>query len=134
MRIVLDTNVVVSGLPSAAGPPAWILEAVVAGELELALDAAIFEEYERVLRRPEFSFPSARVEDLLALIDQWAFWVAAAPRPRLPLPDPGDEPFLAVAGATASVLVTGNLRHYPARSRGGVRVLTSRQFVDRLRQ
>ena len=71
MRIVLDTNVLVAGLLSANGPPAWIVEAVLAGELELALDMAIREEYEEVLRRPEFRFGAGHVEDLLAAIDQF---------------------------------------------------------------
>jgi hypothetical protein len=45
--------VLVSGLLSASGPPAWIVEAVLAGELEIALDMAIRQEYEDVLRRPD---------------------------------------------------------------------------------
>jgi len=36
MRIVLDTNALASGLSSATGPPARIVEAVLTGELELA--------------------------------------------------------------------------------------------------
>ena len=102
MRIVLDTNVLVAGLLSATGPPAWIVEAVLAGELELALDMAIREEYEEVLRRPEFRFGAGHVEDLLAAIDQFAFLVTAAPPCPEPLPDPDDEPFLAVAAATGA--------------------------------
>ena len=107
MRIVLDTNVLVAGLLSATGPPAWIVEAVLAGELELALDMAIREEYEEVLRRPEFRFGAGHVEDLLAAIDQFAFLATAVPPCPEPLPDPDDEPFLAVAAATGSILVTG---------------------------
>jgi len=61
MRIVLDTNVLVAGLLSPSGPPAWIVEAVLAGELDLALDAAIRQEYEDVLRRPEFRFRPSSV-------------------------------------------------------------------------
>ncbi len=134
MRVVLDTNVLVSGLLSATGPPAWIVEAVLAGELELALDMAIRQEYENVLRRPEFGFSPEVVDDLLTAVDQFGFQVAAAPPCSEPLPDPDDEPFLAVAGATDSTLVTGNLKHYPPRSRHGVTVLTPRELVDRLRQ
>lgn len=134
MRIVLDTNVLVAGLLSAGGPPGWILEALLAGELDLALDMAIREEYERVLRRPEFHFPPARVDDLLAVIDRFAFQAAGVlPCPE-PLPDPEDEPFLAVAAATGSVLVTGNLRHFPSRRRGGVTVRTPRELVDEIRR
>jgi len=133
MRIVLDTNVLVSGLLSAAGPPGWIVEAVLAGDLELALDMAIRQEYEDVLHRPELRFSPEVVDDLFTAIDQFAFHVAAAPPCPVPLPDPDDEPFLAVAAATGSVLVTGNLKHFPPRSRGGVSVLTPRQLVDKLR-
>lgn len=59
--------------------------------------------------------------------------VAAPPPWPVALPDPDDEPFLAVAAATASVLVTGNLRHFPVATRQGIAVLTPREFVDRLR-
>jgi putative PIN family toxin of toxin-antitoxin system len=134
MRIVLDTNVLVAGLLSAAGPPAWIVEAVVTGDLELALDMAIRQEYEEALGRPEFRFPPARVEALLAVIDRFAFWVAAVPPWPVALPDPDDEPFLAVAAASGSVLVTGNVRHFPAPARRGVVVLTPREFRERLRR
>jgi len=133
LRIVLDTNVLVAGLLSATGPPAWIVEAVLAGELELALDMAIREEYDEVLRRREFRFEAGHVDDLLSAIDQFALVVTAAPPCALPLPDPDDEPFLAVAAATGSVLVTGNLKHFPARCRRGMLVQTPREFVDRLR-
>ena len=134
MRIVLDTNVLVAGLLSATGPPGWIVEAVITGDLDLALDMAIRQEYEEVLRRPEFGFPTPRVETLLAAIDRLALWVAAVPPWPAALPDPDDEPFLAVAAATGSALVTGNLRHFPARSRRGVAVLTPRELVERLRR
>jgi putative PIN family toxin of toxin-antitoxin system len=133
VRIVLDPNALVSGLLSAAGPPGWIIEAVLAGDVELAFDAAIRQEYEEVLRRPEFGFHPARVDDILAALDQFAFVVAAAAPWPIALPDADDEPFLAVARASASVLVTGNLRHFPARARGGVSVLTPRGFVESLK-
>jgi hypothetical protein len=51
-----------------------------------------------------------------------------------PLPDPADEPFLAVAGATGSRLITGNLRHFPTRLRRGVMVRTPREFLDDFRK
>lgn len=133
MRVVLDTNVLVAGLLSAAGPPGWIVEAVLAGEVEPAFDAAIRQEYEEVLRRPEFRFPAPLIEDLLAALDQTGFVVAAAAPWPIPLPDPDDAPFLAVAAASTSVLVTGNLRHFPIRSRRGVVVLTPREFVEHLK-
>jgi putative PIN family toxin of toxin-antitoxin system len=133
MRIVLDTNVRIAGLLSAAGPLGWIIEAVLAGDLELAFDAAIRQEYEEVMRRPEFRLPQPPIDEILAALDQFSFVVTAAPAWPIPLPDRDDEPFLAVAQASASVLVTGNLRHFPVRARGGISVLSPRELVDRLR-
>lgn len=133
MRVVIDTNVLVAGLLSAAGPPGWIVEAALAGELEPVFDMSIRQEYADVLRRPEFRFPAARVDDLLAALDQFAFHVAAPPPWPVALPDPDNEPFLAVAAATGSILVTGNLRHFPIASRRGVSVLTPRELVDRIK-
>ena len=101
--------------------------------MEPAFDAAIRQEYEEVLRRPEFRLPSARIDDILAAFDQFAFVVAAAAPWSIPLPDRDDEPFLAVARASASVLITGNLRHFPLRVRGGVTVQSPREFVDSLK-
>jgi putative PIN family toxin of toxin-antitoxin system len=133
MRVVLDTNVLVSGLLSAKGPPAQLVESVLAGTLELAWDAAIRHEYGEVLARPEFKFPAHCVEELLSAFDRFGFVVAGAPPCPTPLPDADDECFLAVARASGSILVTGNLRHYPVRARHGVVVLTPREFVERMR-
>jgi len=132
MRVVLDTNVLVAGSLCAAGPPGWILDAVLSDGLELAIDGAIRQEYEEVLRRPEFGFPTTRLDDVLDAIDRLALIVTAPPRWPVELPDRDDEPFLSVARASGSVVVNGNLRHFPARARWGVTVLSPRQFVDQL--
>jgi putative PIN family toxin of toxin-antitoxin system len=129
MRIVVDTKVLIAGLLSAAGPFGWIVEAVLAGDLELAFDAAIRQEYEEVMRRPGFRFAPARIDEILAALDHFGFVVIAAPPWPIALPDPDDEPFLAVAQASESVLVTGNLRHFPVRGRGEVAVLNPRELM-----
>lgn len=133
-RVVLDTNVVISGVLSGAGPPAWILDAVVAGDLEMAFDVTMRQEYEDVLRRREFGLEPTRVAHLLAVFDRFGLLVTAPPVPALSLPDPDDEPFLAVAAAAGAILVTGNLRHFPAARRGGVVVMSPREFLEALRR
>lgn len=133
MRIVIDTNVLVAGVLSAAGPPGWIVEAILTGDLELCCNAAIRDEYEDVLHRPELSLSRSRVNALLEAIDRFGVEVTVPPWQHA-LPDPDDAAFLAVAAWTGSTLVTGNTRHYPARARGNVVVLTPRAFVDWLGQ
>jgi len=129
MRLVVDTNVLVAGILSASGPPGWIVEALLSGEIEPVLDVGIRAEYEDVLRRPELSLDSARVAALLDVIDAFGVEAVVPPWPE-PLPDPDDAPFLAIAAWVGCPLVTGNVRHFPAKARGGVVVLTPRQLVD----
>ena len=129
MRLVVDTNILVAGILSASGPPGWIVEALLSGEIEPVLDAGIRAEYEDVLRRPELSLDPERVAAMLDVIDAFCLEAVVPPWPD-PLPDPDDAPFLAVAAWVGCPLVTGNMRRFPARARRGVAVLTPRQLVD----
>ncbi len=126
----MDTNVLVSGLLSPFGPPGEIVRMIAAGALAVCFDARIIAEYRQVLARPKFSL---RREDIQALLDQVraaGVVVAGDPLPAN-LPDPGDAPFLEVALAgRAACLVTGNLRHYPAPLRQGMRILGPGAFLD----
>jgi putative PIN family toxin of toxin-antitoxin system len=128
--IVLDTNVLVSGLLSEMGPPGQIVDLVLAGEIQLACDTRILAEYRDVLARPELGIDQSQSEEVLRYIEQSATVVTTQSWPE-PLPDPDDEAFLCVAEISKALcLVTGNVKHFPARARRDVRVLTPRQFMD----
>ena len=130
MKIVLDTNVLVSGLLQPFGPSGQIVRLVASGELVLYHDPRILAEYQEVLLREKFGFDPARVEILLEEIRERGIPVAARPL-AIRLPDGDDEPFLEVALAGgAQCLVTGNAKHYPAKARSGVEVLSPRSFIE----
>ncbi len=134
MRIVLDTNVLVSGLLSPFGPPGEIVRLVSSGLIEVCLDARISAEYREVLARPRFGFDQGDVGSLLDYLESNADTVAAEPLATR-LPDADDEPFLEVALASAAdCLVTGNLSHYPAAARAGVAVLSPTELIERYRR
>ena len=129
MSIVVDTNVLVSGLLRAGSPPAAVLDLVLSRQVRLAFDERIFAEYADVLARPEFDFPSEHVHTILDFL--WRVGERIRPEAlALRLPDPDDAMFLEVAvSALAGALVSGNLRHYPLGQRRGVRVMTPREYV-----
>lgn len=132
MRIVLDTNVVVSGLLSVSGPPAQIVDLVSTGDLTLVVDDRIVSEYRDVLVRPRRGIALSDIHEFLALLED-AEQCIGAPLP-FALLDPFDEPFLEVAVAGAvDALVTGNEKHF--RTPGGrlaIPVLSPRRFLDLL--
>jgi len=130
MKVVLDTNVAVSGLLSPFGLAGEIIRMVASGVLQLCYDARILSEYQSVLVREKFPFDQAHVEDLLEQIKACGYVITGKPLAKR-LPDPDDEPFLEVAlGGNVQYLVTGNLKHYPAKKREGIRVVTPAEFVE----
>lgn len=52
MRVVLDSNILISGLMSANSPPAQILNALRAGQIVAVMSEATLAELEQVLQRP----------------------------------------------------------------------------------
>ncbi len=134
MRVVLDTNVLVSGLLKPASPAAQIIRLSLIGKIEIAYDERIITEYGEVLRRPRFPFTRDQVETLLAEIRRVGISLVAEPNP-ISLPDPDDEPFLEMAWtARARAIVTGNKKHFPSRVCRGLLVLSPREFLDFFRK
>src|SRR5210317_1682810 len=105
MKIVLDTNVLVSGLLTPFGPSGKIVRMVSAGELILYIDARILSEYQEVLHRPKFKFNKDHISILLDFIKLYGQFVSSLPL-KIRLPDPDDEPFLevAIAGKARSLI------------------------------
>ncbi len=130
MRVVIDTNVLVSGLLSPFSNCGEIVRMLASGSLEVAFDARIMSEYVEVLARPKFNFDPVSVDTLLSFVESNGIAVSGVPLPR-PLPDPFDEAFLEVAiAADAEVLVSGNIKHFPPRLRQGVCILVPARFVE----
>jgi uncharacterized protein len=130
MKIVLDTNVVVSGLLQARGNPAQVLALVLSGAIQICHDERILAEYAEVLARPHFKFDPKRVREVLNKIETDGLAFDAGGESNLNLPDPDDEPFLAVAlAASADFLVTGNLADYPPDKRRGCAVVSPAAFM-----
>ena len=133
MKVVLDTNVLVSGLISAKGPCGQILQLTFGGVLQPCVDGRILDEYETVLPRPLFRIHAEDVAEALSVIRLRAERIAPMPLDA-ELPDKTDLPFIEVAAAAGAILVTGNLRHFPKRTCKGVTVVSPREFLDHLRQ
>jgi putative PIN family toxin of toxin-antitoxin system len=134
VRVVLDTNVLVSALWNVHGTPAQVLDLVRQGFLTLCADGRIHGEYEEVLSRPDFPFDPGDVATLMRFLRESSELVAARPLTHR-LPDPEDEPFLEVAAqGRVDALVTGNMRHFPEKCRAGVPVMTPDGVIALIRR
>ncbi len=123
MLVVLDTNVIVSGLINPHGPPARLLDLVLSTLVQVAYDDRILAEYREVLSRPVFGFSTRDIDALLDHIRLSGRAVLVPSGSLQDCPDPGDLPFAEVALASrADALVTGNAAHFEFLRRWGVRV------------
>jgi uncharacterized protein len=113
VRVVLDTNVVVSAHLKTDGFERHALDLVLAGKLQLAASEAILAEYVGVLVRSQFAITRTRLARSMELIRKSALIVN--PSRRLVIaPHSSDNRFLECAeAARADYLVTGNKRHFP---------------------
>jgi len=129
MNIVLDTNILVSGLLTPFGPCGGIVRMVSSSELTLAFDARILTEYREVLARPKFRFDQDKVDALIDYIEYRGQTVASTPLQQS-LPDLDDEAFLEVAiAAKGACIVTGNHVHFPPHLCMGVAVFSPSDFL-----
>ena len=130
IRIVVDTNVLVSALLQPQGFPAEILVEALAGErVQHCVSADIYAEYEEVIRRPRFKRSEWEIESALRAIREQALWVKPSQRIRA-CSDPDDDISLECAqAAKAHFLVTGNLKHFPS-SWADTKIVTARQLAD----
>jgi len=135
VRIVLDTNVLVSALITKGTPPDLLYQAWEAGSVQLVTSRAQLAELERVLAYEKLRPLIARdeAEALLETIDAAALVVAELPEVDLS-PDSDDDVILATAIAgEADLLVTGDRSGLLAlRSVRGIPIVRPREAVERI--
>ena len=130
MIIVLDTNVLISGILKPYSKAATILRLVTDGAIRLAYDLRVLSEYRDVLKRSKFNFAQENVEGFLEQIEEEGLLASVKPL-KFHLPDPDDEPFLEVAlSGGVKAIVTGNKRHFPKKEYEGVRILSPAEFLE----
>lgn len=131
MRVVVDTNVFVSGV-FFRGPPGRIVEAWRDARLTFVVSRAILDEYSRVAAQLAADFPGVELKPILDVLIQRA---EVCDAPRFPQPvcrDPDDDKFLEVAiAADARVLVSGDKDLLVLRGQVPIEIYTPAAFVRR---
>ena len=137
MRLVLDTNTVVSGL-LWDGLPARLLDAAEAQHIKLVSNIALLTELEGVLSRSKFTSQLAerglRASDLFDGYAALVTRVTTVPLPHPVARDPDDDQVLACAlVAQANAIVSGDADLLALKSYQGIPILTAAQAVERIK-
>ena len=130
MRVVLDTNVIVSGL-NFPGNERLVLDLARRGRFDLYLSPFILEEVAGVLVR-KFGWAEERSSQALRALEE-AATVIEPPRSQASITvSKADNRILECAdSASADYLVTGDRRHLlPLEKHQGVRILNAPRFLS----
>lgn len=135
-QVVLDTNVIYSGLRSRRGASFKLLSLLGSGRFEIHLSVPLVLEYEEVLqeKRRDLGLTEADVDDFLNYLCQIGglheihfLW-----RPRLK--DPDDEMILELAvGAGCEYIVTYNKEDFPGVEKFGIELVTAKELLQKIR-
>ena len=130
MRVVLDTNVLISGA-FYSGPPKRILKALIEGKFKMVLSPEILLEYRRVGESFSPEHPNPDFNRMLSLLVNQAL-IVDAPELEKPLcRDPNDDKFIACAlAAGAEVIVSGDNDLLSLADKLPITIMNPKEFID----
>ena len=131
MKIVLDTNVLISAFINPYGKPARVLKLILTGKVDIILDERIIGEYTEVARRPKFGLPADEVNIILDFLRKHGIIPLPYDHTPIFLPDSDDIPFIEVAvSGNADAIVTGNKKHFPRKSTHNIKISSADEFLE----
>ena len=129
LRLVIDTNVVVSAALKPEGLQRTVLLLAMTKSVRWYVSEAIVTEYALVLARPELKIRRSSRQQLLQLIKNHARVVVPSRMAQI-TSDPDDNIFVECADAAhADYLVTGNQRHFPKFWKN-TKIISSTEFLS----
>lgn len=136
MIVVLDTNVVVSGILVPGGSPGKVVDLWVKGAFTVAVSPTLIREYLGVLLRPKFhgiGSPEERTKILEALLGLENTVTVLPKRPlNVVAEDPADNHVLECTEASGAECVVSGDRHLLALQRfGTAEILSPALFLER---
>jgi uncharacterized protein len=130
MNVILDTNVLVSGI-FFKGPPYRIFQIWKKGQIEIVISHEILAEYRRVIQDVSTQFPHIDISDLFEMITlKTHLTLSLALHPKI-CTDPDDDKFFSAALASkTSIIISGDKHLLDKSGFSGINVLKPRKFLD----
>lgn len=130
MKIVLDTNVFISGI-FFSGPPSIILQAWRDAKIQIILSEEILEEYQYVAEELSSKFPAVDIDRIIELLTIYGEVFETKGISVTVCEDPDDNKFIECAIASNSkLIVSGDKHRLNITGYKDISVLKPRDFID----
>ncbi|MBA4369565.1 MAG: putative toxin-antitoxin system toxin component, PIN family [Desulfobacterium sp.] len=130
MRIILDTNVFISGI-FFSGPPSQILKAWEKQSLKIVLSQQILDEYQRVADELSTKYPLVDIMPIIELLTIYGQFVDTKDVDISICEDPDDDKFIecAIAGK-CEIIVSGDAHLLRLTAYKGIKIIKPRNFIE----
>ena len=129
MRIVLDTNVFISGI-FFSGPPSQILKAWGNQSFQIVLSQQILDEYQRVAVSLVDKFPTVDILPIIELVTIHGLFVDTKGFKASACDDPDDKFIECAIASNTKIIVSGDKHLLKVSGYQGITVFKPRDFVD----
>ena len=132
-RVVLDTNVLVSGAIQKKGFPYKVVKAWEDDVLALVTSGPLIDEVNRVLHynkiRVRYSLKEEEIKQILLNLMRYSIFINAPPKLNVIKEDPSDNSILAAAiGGKADYIISGDTHLLNLGAYKGISILTPKEF------
>lgn len=130
MKIILDTNVFISGI-FFSGPPSQILQAWQKKSFQIVLSEQILNEYQRVAEELSYKYPQVDIAPIIELVTIHGQLIDTKGINISICEDPDDDKFIecAIAGK-CDIIVSGDKHLLKLTGYKGIKILRPREFVE----
>lgn len=136
IKIVLDTNILISGFLNPHNPPGRILfHLTEPGLLKLLISDEILAKYEGVLKRKKFNLDKSKIIYALTLIENIS--IKTTPKEKLNITDDKDDNkfFECAIEGNADFLISGDIKHVQKiKKYKGIKVISPAEFINILKK
>lgn len=132
IRIVLDTNTIISAIGWKHSKPRRILEACLSGKYLLVESPGLLKELAAVMERPKFGFiPEEQKKELVTRLINYCEIVEPTKKINIIKSDPADNKVLECAlEGKAQYIVSGDNHLLRLKVYMGIRIVTAAEFLE----
>lgn len=131
MRIILDTNVFISGI-FFSGPPSQILKAWENQSFQIVLCQQILDEYQQVADELSSKYPLVDIKPIIELLTIYGQFIDTKGVDISICEDPDDDKFIecAIAGK-CKIIVSGDAHLLKLTEHKGIKIIKPRDFTEK---
>lgn len=131
VRVVIDTNVFVSGLLKSDNPPSNVVDLFIEDKINLIISEEVFSKYIKVLLRPELKVKKDNIIRLISIFILKAEIIKVKTKLDIIERDPLDNKFLECAlDGKVDYIITGDKHLLELKKYKKIKIVDPKTFID----